>query len=282
VYVKRLDALVASVPIGIDPDSTIFGNADAGSVKGAELIFERELRGGFGLRLAYTLQRASATATDAFLLNRLISIDPSTGDTIRPARAEFPLDYDRRHTLTAVVRAQVPGRAGPRLGGVRPFGGLESAAILRYGSGLPYSRINAAGDSLIGLPNDARLPAAMSLDVLVRRPVRLGDVRAGIYLDIRNLLNRQNIVAVRRDTGEPGLTAGGIDSLAESAYQAHPEEIPYESGRYRADADTDGNGFLSGRDELFPLYQAAARDFTQPLFAYGSPRLVRLGFEFLF
>lgn len=37
VYVKRLTGLVASVPLGVDPDSTIFGNADAGSVKGAEI-----------------------------------------------------------------------------------------------------------------------------------------------------------------------------------------------------------------------------------------------------
>ena len=31
-----------------------------------------------------------------------------------------------------------------------------------------------------------------------------------------------------------------------------------------------------------PLYVAAARDFTQPLFAYGPPRLVRLGMELVF
>jgi hypothetical protein len=47
-------------------------------------------------------------------------------------------------------------------------------------------------------------------------------------------------------------------------------------------SDTDGNGYIEGRDELFPMYLAAARDFTQPLFAYGPPRLVRLGVEFLF
>lgn len=64
-------------------------------------------------------------------------------------------------------------------------------------------------------------------------------------------LNRRNIVAVRRDTGEPG-----------------PE----------ATVNCD----IEGRDELFPLYLAAAQDFTQPLFAYGPPRLVRLGVEFLF
>ena len=251
-------------------------------MKGAELLFEREMQGGFGLRVAYTLQQALATATDAFLLNRLITIDPVTGDTVRPARAEFPLDYDRRHTVTAVVRGQVAENAGPKLAGIRFLGGLESAAILRYGSGLPFTRTNAAGDSLIGLPNDARLPASMTIDLLVRRPIRLGGVRGGLYVDVRNLLNRRNIVTVRRDTGEPGLTAAGVDSLAEAAYQLHPEEIPFESARYRAFADANGDGYLSGREELFPLYQAAARDFTQPLFAYGPPRLVRLGLEFLF
>jgi hypothetical protein len=147
---------------------------------------------------------------------------------------------------------------------------------------LPFSRSNAAGDSLIGLPNDSRLPATLTVDLLVRRPLRLGGTRGGVYLDVRNLLNRRNIVAVRRDTGQPGPTITGIDSLAEAAYQAHPEEIPFESGRYRAFADIDGNGYIEGREELFPLYLAAARDFTQPLFAYDAPRLVRLGVEFLF
>lgn len=160
--------------------------------------------------------------------------------------------------------------------------GLESAAILRLSSGLPFSRTNAAGDSIIGLPNDARLPSTMTVDLLLRRPVRLGGARSGVYVDVRNLLNRRNIVAVRRDTGQPGLTETGVQAMAEAAYQAHTGEIPYESARYRGFADIDGNGYLEGRDELFPLYLAAARDFTQPLFAYGPPRLVRLGVEFLF
>ena len=282
VYVKRLDGLVASVPLGLDPDSTIFGNADAGSVEGAELLFERELRGGFGVRVAYTLQRANATASDAFLLNRLISIDPVTGDTIRPARAEFPLDYDRRHTATVVLRSRVPDESSPRLLGVRPLAGLESAAVVRLGSGLPYSRTNTAGDSLLGLPNDSRLPTTLTVDLLVRRPLRLGGARGGVYLDVRNLLNRQNVVAVRRDTGQPAPDIAAVEALAEAAYQAHPEEIPFESARYRAFADADGNGYIEGREELFPLYLAAAQDFTQPLFAYGPPRLLRLGVEFLF
>jgi hypothetical protein len=266
----------------LDPDSTIFGNADAGSVKGLEVLFERDFRGGFGARVAYTLQRATATATDAFLLNRVITIDPSTGDTIRPARAEFPLDYDRRHTLTVILRSRIPDQAGPRVFGARALGGLEAAVIGRVVTGLPYSRSDISGDSLLGLPNSSRLPTNYTLDLLVRRPLQLGGVRGGFYLDMRNVLNRENVVAVRRDTGLPGPDTPTLNALAEEAYQAHPEEIPYESPRYRPSADLDGNGYIEGRNELFPLYLAAAQDYTQPLFAYGPPRLVRLGVEFLF
>jgi outer membrane receptor protein involved in Fe transport len=282
VYLKRLTGLVASVPLGVNPDSTIFGNSDAGTVKGAEVLLERELRGGVGFRLAYTLQEALATATDPFLLNRLIVVDPVTGDTTRPTRAEFPLDYDQRHTLTAIARGKVADRAGPSIGGVRPLAGLEGAVILRLASGLPYSMSDSTGDSLVGLPNGSRLPNTSSLDLLIRRSVRLGGTAGGIYLDIRNLLDRRNVVAVRRDTGEPQADAGAIERMAEAAYLANPNPIPYESGRYRAAADLDGDGFVAGREELLPMYVAAAHDYAQPIFAYGPPRLARLGVELMF
>ena len=281
LFIKRLDGLVASVPLGLDPDSSIFGNADFGTVKGVELIYEKEPVHGWGVRIAYTFQSATATATNAFQLLHRIRID-TLGDTINPARVEFPLDYDRRHSLTVVGQARVSDGAGPRLFGTTPLGGLEAAAIFHFGSGLPYSRTNTTGDTLIGLPNSSRLPPEYSLDALVRRPVRLWGLRGGVYIDARNLLNRRNTVAVRRDTGEPGATEATLQSFAQAAYQAHPEPIPYESPRYRAWADLDGNGLIEGAGELMPLYLAAARDFAQPLFYYGPPRLVRVGVELTF
>ncbi len=282
VYLKRLTGLVASVPIGVNPDSTVFGNSDAGTVRGAELLLERELRGGVGFRLAYTLQEAEATATDPFLLNRLLVIDPITGDTSRPARAEFPLDFDQRHTVTAIVRGKVPERTGPAIAGVRPIAGLEAAVIVRLASGLPFSMSDSTGDSLVGLPNASRLPNTSSLDLLIRRSLKLGGATGGIYLDVRNLLNRRNVVAVRRDTGQPQATEAAILLVAEAAYAANPTPIPYESARYRSGADLDGDGFVAGREELFPMYLAAATDYSQPIFAYGTPRLARLGIELLF
>jgi hypothetical protein len=278
LFRRRLGGLVASVPITVDPDSSIFGNIDYGSVRGAEVIFERELRQTWGLRLAYTLMQATATATDAYQIYRRIIVDP-LGDTIVPARVEFPLDYDRRHALTIIAQGRVPQGGGPRLAGVRLLGGLEAAAIVRVNSGLPYSRTNAAGDSLLDVPNSARLPSQSSIDLLLRRGIAIAGRRGSLYLDVRNLLNRRNIEAVRRDLGTPGPTPAVLQALADQAYQAHPEPIPYESMRYRPFADLDQNGLIEGPTELMPLYLAAARDYAQPLFAFGPPRVVRLGVE---
>jgi len=282
-FYRRLEGLVASVPFGLDPDSTVFGNTDFGTVKGVEVLAERDFGGGWGLRATYTLQQAQATASDPFQLLRRIKLAPGQStDTLYPSALEIPLDYDRRHGLTAIVHGEIAEGGGPRLFGLRLLAGAQAAAIVRWSSGLPYSRVDSTGDSLVGLPNSYRLPAQFGIDILVRRPLRLGGLLGSVYLDVRNLLDTRTIVAVRRDTGDPGLGERGIQAMADAAYRAHPEPIPYESPRYRRWADLDSNGMLEGQAELMPLFLAAARDFAQPLFAYGPPRLARLGIEFVF
>lgn len=277
VYYRRLNGLVASVPLGFSPDSSVFGNEDFGTVKGIELIVERSMKNHWAARISYTLQQADATSTTAFLLRQVLKIDPISGDTIIPAKVEFPLDYDRRSGLVAIVSGETPRGLGPRLGGLRPFGGLEGSVVVQWSSGLPYSRVAPGTDSLVGLPNDNRLPSTQTVDLLIRKIITFGAVHGGIYLDVRNLLNRRNIVAVRRDTGSPEAPDALVQAEADAAYDAHPEPIPYESPRYRRWADLDNNGFVDGPNELQPLYLAAARDYNQPLFDYGAPRLVRLG-----
>lgn len=283
VFNKLLDGLVATAPLGVNPDSSRFVNADVGNVLGAEVIFERERVDGWGVRLAGVVQRAEGTVTDAFELRRLIRVDPNTGDTIPPpARAQFPLDFDRRLALIATVDGELGREAGPRVLGVRPFAELLTSAVFRYGTGLPFSRTDITGDSLVSEPNGSRLPAQWSIDMLMRRPIRLGRFAGGLYLDVRNITNRRNVLAVRRDTGNPDPSEPYLNTIAEQAYQANPHAIPFESPRYRRFGDTNGDGRIAGREELYPLYLAAARDFSQPLFVYGPPRQIRFGMELVF
>jgi hypothetical protein len=275
VFNKLLDGLVGSIPLGINPDSTIFGNFDFGNVKGAEIIVDRAFVDGWGVRVSYTLQSAQATATNAFEMLRRIRLGPTGGDTINPARVQFPLDYDRRHSVTAIGQGRAPDAWGV-------LGKFEAATIVRVSTGLPFSMTNATADTLIGLPNSHRLPGTWTVDMLLRRPLRIAGRLGTVYVDVRNLTDRRNIEAVRRDTGKPEISPAGLAALADRAYLAHPEPIPYESPRYRAAADVNHNGLIEGRSELYPLYLAAVRDYSQPLFSYGPPRLFRVGVELLF
>jgi outer membrane receptor protein involved in Fe transport len=281
-YVKKLDGLVSSVPLGVNPDSSVFANTDYGNVKGLEILAIKEMAHGWSAQLSYVLQQATATSTDAFLRVRLPSIDPITGDTVYPGRVEYPLDYDQRHTVNAILQGILSPTAGPTVLGGHIFGRLTMSGIFRYTSGLPYSRTNAAGDSLVGDPNGYRLPSYSTFDFLFRKPIPFNGGMASLYLDVRNVFNVTRIESVRRDTGTPGLDPASIQAEAQSAYNAHPEPIPYESPRYRAYADLDGNGILEGQTELLPLYQRAAQDYNTPIFQYGTPRLLRLGVEVLF
>lgn len=283
IYTKNLDGLVATAPIGVNPDSSRFVNADVGNVIGGEFIFERERANGWGARLAMVVQRAEGTVTDAFTLSRLIRIDPNTGDTLPPpAKAQFPLDFDQRLAVIAAFDGEIPADRGPRILGVRPFSELLASAVFRYGTGLPYSRTDITGDSLVSEPNGSRLPAQWTIDALLRRPLRLGMFQGGLYIDVRNITNRRNVQAVRRDTGNPDPSEAYLNTIAEQAYQANPQTIPFESPRYRRFADTNADGRIAGRDELFPLYLSAARDYSQALFVYGPPRQIRFGMELLF
>lgn len=274
-YVKQLDGLIASIPFGVDPDSAIFGNGDYGNVKGLEFTVEREFRGAFGFRATYVLQKADASASDARDLYGRLQITP-VGDTILPATAEYPLDYDRRHSLVLLGRVRLPSGFG------RILAGTELGAVGRWGSGLPYSKTTPTGDSLIGLPNTHRLPSQATLDLFLRRMFGSGRTRLGVFVDLRNVTNHQNVLAVRRDSGEPNAAESQIEAMAQAAYQANSAPIPYESQRYRSWADLNRDGTISGPTELLPLYERAARDVTQPLFYYGNPRLIRIGAELFF
>ena len=277
IYDKRLDGLVASVPLNANPDSSQFVNADIGTVTGAEVIFEQELTKNWGVKVSGVIQQATATVSNAFSIYNQTRVDPNTHDTIAASRFQFPLDYDRRIALTAVVTGQID-----RTFSFKPLAGLEISAVGHYWSGLPYTRTSLNGDTLVGEINGSRLPNQKSVDMLVRRPIRLGRFNGGIYIDARNVLNTVNQTSVRRNTGTTNADSMTVLTMATAAYQANPNPIPYESPRYRRAADLNGDGVISGSTELMPLYLAAARDFTWPLFIYGPPRLIRFGVELLF
>ena len=277
-FYKRMEGLAASLPLGLDPDSTIFGNADFGTARGVEFTVQRDMVNGLGLRVSYGLQQATASAPDGFSSLRfpfILRFGEQVIDTIIDiAFEEVPFNFDRRHSLTGVFRIRAPEEMAVR---------SEASFVFRYQSGLPWTRTNLAGDSLRGLPNGERLPFQLSLDALLRVPLSQpdGSIQASLFLDVRNFLNRANVVAVR---GNSGTTAPSEDLVRQAAsleFARTVSQIPRESPRYREDFDLNRDGIIA-LDEVQALYRRAAADFLQPVFQYGPPRTVRTGIEIRF
>jgi hypothetical protein len=112
VFNKLLDGLVASVPLGIDPDSTIFGNLDYGDVR-ARKSSPSDRCGALGCACFVHAAGREATATNAFQLPGAFASIPAATPSI--PRVTFPLDYDRRHNVTfSAKRRSRHGRSTSR------------------------------------------------------------------------------------------------------------------------------------------------------------------------
>jgi hypothetical protein len=99
-------------------------------------------------------------------------------------------------------------------------------------------------------------------------------------LDARNITDRNNIIALRRDTG--GLAPRTSDLLeAGGELPGGFEPIPVESPRYSSAIDLNRDGLISA-GEFATARFAATLDASDPSLYFGEPFQVRLGMEFSF
>ena len=184
-----------------------YGNIDFGTVKGFTLQYDLRRVQNMELRLAYTLQFADGTGSNA---------NSQRGLTTRGnIRNLFPLDYDERHNIQAVLDYRYSsGKAytGPRISGkdiLADFGvNFQMSAV----SGKPYTatlrstRFGGAGT--LGAINGNRLPWRMNVDMRVDKIFVLSgkgknQFSVNVYFRAANLLNRKNVIGVYPTTGSP-------------------------------------------------------------------------------
>jgi hypothetical protein len=264
VFRKELSHLVSgSLRLGATGDP-LYSTDDEGSVRGAELSV-RGRWSSLSMRASYALQKATGVASGTD------SDSVITGD----ARfVEYPLAFDRRHSIDVAI---MYGRAA---------GASESpwSASLTSStqSGYPVDRLLAAESSDSRVP--AYLPWTSTIDLRASRDLGKLPVCDGcawrITADGRNLLGRENVIAVRRDTGGLAPTLTSVRALADRM-QAPGNSIPVESAYYNALVDANRDGLITA-DEFRNARMAAAIDRFDPSLYFGEPRQLRLGFEVTF
>ncbi len=267
---KALGNLVTGNVQLVGTQSGQFTTGDKGSVNGVELSATARWPDVFG-RLGYSLQKAEGLTTGAF----------ADTSSVEPGRPEpVPLAFDRRHTIDLTLMLGRTARAASDLPGGLPVGAVITT---RVRSGYPLYPLEPIDEQGRSNPID-RLPwtSLVDLGLTWDLPRVLGCERCGarLVLEVKNVLDRENVIALRRGTGTVAPSAETLDDLvARPTTSDFP--IPRESARYSPTVDLDADGLITP-DEFDTARFAAALDRSDPSLYFGPPRQLRLGVEVTF
>jgi hypothetical protein len=262
LFLKELDNLVTSGLTFAGFSQNQFTTGDFGSVRGAEVSLHA-IWPLLQLRAGYALQSAKGVTSSAFE-------DP--GGVLRQRREEFPLAFDRRHSADVTIAY---GRAA---GADESRWSATLTGSVR--SGYPVNRI-VTDPQQIDQGVTERLPWTGLVNLRLSRefgslPMCTG-CRWRIIADGRNLLGLDNIIALRRDTGELAPPTADLQAIANEVPMDMPP-IPRESPLYSAQIDLDGNGLITAAEMRTGRF-AAALDRADPSLFFGQARELRLGVE---
>jgi len=186
---------------------SMFENKDYENVRGITLKLDKRMSNNFSLRADYTFQIAEGTysnPTDEY--NAAVANQA-------PQVMLIPMAWDQRHTLNAQLMYNISGWTVSLIG--------------RYWSGRPYTpsfpASEAVGQSAVfGLPpNSSRNPAQRGLDMTINKTFPLASrVNLNFFVNVYNVLDLRDAVAVYTDTGSPDYTTN-----------IKPSQIPYSATR---------------------------------------------------
>ncbi len=180
---------------------TRFVNEDYGSVKGFDVALEKLPMSGF-LSGSVSYSYMIANGNGSYALEPYYTFLTSTEDTLAPV-TEYPLDFDQRHTVTAVLNYRVPAGWDGRLLGLKIPDAWGLTMVGHYGSGLPYTPTDADGNRL-GERNEGRLPASYTVDTRFNKDFGLGkrSYMLSFFVEVDNLFNKRNVIDVYSRTGQ--------------------------------------------------------------------------------
>lgn len=211
-----------------------YDNIDFGTVKGFSVTYDLRRTGNIEMNIAYTLQFADGTGSDANSARGLTNN--------RFIRTIFPLSYDERHRIAATLDFRYgSGKRynGPRLFGQDILSNFGVNLLLVTVSGRPYSKTTLprrfSGIGFQGEFNGARLPWNFTTDLRIDKSFRLfgpGDgysPNVNVYLRVQNLFDTRNVIGVYSASGSPDddgyLTSQeGVGAIAELG-GARPEDV---------------------------------------------------------
>ncbi|MEI6123674.1 MAG: carboxypeptidase regulatory-like domain-containing protein [Bacteroidota bacterium] len=251
-----------------------YNNIDFGTVQGFTVTYDLRRTGNVWLRATYTLQFASGTGSNSESGLNLVQTGQPNLRTITP------LDFDRRHTFTAVMDYRYgEGKEynGPKI--TRKIKGTDKVKTILLlkntglnisfngGSGIPFSKsstvvgtqVGTGSYQLDGQINGSRMPWQFRIDARLDKDIEIKTGKKGnrsgkplyvnIYLEVLNILNTKNILSVYRATGNPDDDGYLSSNQYQAQIQAQTNEAAYRD-QYAISVNSPYNYSLPRRIRL--------------------------------
>ena len=203
---------------------SVFTNVDYGSVKGIDFSLRLRHPKYFNAILNYTY--SVATGNSSFATDQ--AYNPYLG--LEETKQEYPLDFDRRHNISASFTFTYPGSERASIWEKAFLSNLNLNLIVQYASGFPYTPVTD-DPTLFIPPNSARMPWTGTVDVRLEKRWPAAGIRIGGFLEINNLFDKLNAIRVQPftgklwDTGKLDLLATGTDYIHDPSDAGAPRLI---------------------------------------------------------
>jgi len=257
-----------------------YGNRDLSSTKGLTLKYDLRRIGHLRMNIAYTLQFAEGTGSNANTANGGAGTYVAQGGLLQSfISAGLPnlryvtyLDYDSRHIFNVTADYRFDENEGPTINGTHFLQNAGINFIFRARSGEPYTRkLDPVSPTIIGEINGARLPWHYGLDMRADKDFALSFKKKAVeegakqpkkyilnvFVYAQNVLNIRDIMHVYGYTGsanDNGYLASSYGKAAIPQQTYSPSYIDIYTLRY--------NGSLDGY--------------------YNLPRMINVGVNFSF
>jgi outer membrane receptor protein involved in Fe transport len=153
-----------------DAQYTHLTNVDFGNVSGFTISLTQRRVGIVSTSLDYTWQTAQGNSSDPAETARLAEAKQDA----RPK--QIPLNWDQRNTLNASIQLSEPND-------------YSISAIIKYGSGLPYTPTIGSGFGSYIETNSGTKPMGLTVDLRAEKGFSLAGLQMNAFLRVFNLFN---------------------------------------------------------------------------------------------
>jgi len=208
-----------------------YRNIDYGTIKGLEFQLKTRRSRNIEFNFKYTMSFSNATGSYANTQGNVAW----TGST--EPRQTAPTEFDQRHKFVSIFDFRFAGKEGPRIGSAFPLENFGFNIIVQATSGLPYTPVEAVNEVTLGAfapePRDVRNsetgPWSMFVDLKAEKGFTFGKITLSPYLWIKNLLDRDNAVAVWEFSGRPN-SSGWLETPEGQQFASDFSEVDDTSG----------------------------------------------------